>query len=723
MRLLWPLWSSRVPAAFYHPAGMQRADCTPSLTTRHLKGRLRRLLQPRSIALFGRAPCAQVIRQCRQIGFEGDLWPVHPSLPELEGHRVYPSIDALPGAPDAAFVAVNREATVQVVAELARRGAGGAVCYASGFAESGAAGERLQRQLTRAAAGMAVMGPNCHGFLNCLDGVALWPEPHGAVRSGHGVALLTQSGNIALNLTMQTRALPLAYVVTLGNQADIALGDALEALLEDDRVTAIGLHVEGLADPARFFRAASQARVRRIPIIVLKSGRCELSAQLAVGHTASLAAADDVADSFFTRCGVVRVQTLPALLETLKLVHVHGPLSGRDIASMSSSGGEAGLVADAAAARRLRFPAFTPAQSQQLTAALPALAQPTNPLDYHNFNWGDEVALTSIYAAVMEAGFDLTLLVLDFPRADRCSGAGFDSAVGALCAASVRSGARAALVSTLPETLPEARARALMQAGIAPLCGLEDALSAIDAAARLQELWQSPAQEPFLHTAVAADPERLLSEWESKRALAACGLTIPRGLRVATASQATAAAATIGYPVAVKSVGRDIAHKTEIGAVQLNLADASAVHAAAVQQLTRHGAQLLVEEMIDDAVAELIIGLGRDPVFGLYLLIGSGGVLAELVRDRRILLLPAAGADIAAAIDSLAAGALLRGYRARAIGDIEAAVEAVLAMQRFALQAPERLLELDINPLLVRPRGHGAVAADAMIRSAAGEDS
>jgi acetate---CoA ligase (ADP-forming) len=688
------------------------------MRTLHPHGRLRRLLQPRSIALFGRAPCAQVIRQCRQIGFDGELWPIHPSLVELEGQRVYPSIAALPGVPDAAFVAVNREATIAVLGELAVRGAGGAVCYASGFAEAGQTGTDMQAQLMLVAAGTAFMGPNCHGFLNCLDGVALWPEPHGAARTDRGVALVTQSGNIALNLTMQTRGLPLAYVITLGNQADIGPADAIDALLEDPRVTAIGLHVEGFADPAYFFQAANRARARRVPIVVLKSGRSELSAQLAIGHTASLTGADDVAEAFLARCGAVRVHSLPALLETLKLLHVHGPLSGRDIASMSSSGGEAGLIADAADAHGLRFPAFAPAQLQELTAVLPALANATNPLDYHNFNWGDEAALTAIYAAVMGAGCDLTLLVLDFPRADRCTAPGFDSAVSALCAASARTGARAALVSSLQETLPEERARAAIEAGVAPLCGLDDALVAIDAAARLQELSKSPVLEPALGAGIASATARLFSEWESKQLLASHGVTIPRGSVVATAAQAVAAATSIGYPVAVKSVGGKIAHKTEIQAVQLDLGDAAAVHAAAVKQLLAHRAQLLVEKMVGDAVAELIIGVGRDPVFGLYLLLGSGGVLAELVRDRRILLLPATAPDIAAAIDSLAAGALLRGYRGRTAGDIEAAVNAALAIQRFALQAAEHLLELDINPLLVRPRGHGAVAADAMILSA-----
>jgi acyl-CoA synthetase (NDP forming) len=273
------------------------------------------------------------------------------------------------------------------------------------------------------------------------------------------------------------------------------------------------------------------------------------------------------------------------------------------------------------------------------------------------------------------------------------------------------------VVSTLQETFPEDRARELLGAGVAPLCGLDDALAAIDAATRVHELWQSPVA--FTAPSLPAEGSgHSLSEWESKRLLARHGLRIPRGEKVNTVQGAVAAADAIGYPVALKSVGPSIAHKTEIGGVQLNLHDAHNVRAAAAQQLAALGAELLVEEMITDAVAELIIGIGRDRVFGLYLLIGAGGVLAELIAERCILLLPASPSEIRAAIASLKVGKMLCGYRGGDPGDEEAAVAAALTIQQFAIEQREWLLELDVNPLLVRARGHGAVAVDAMIRIA-----
>lgn len=676
---------------------------------------LKRLLRPRTVALVGGRACAEVIRQSRHIGFQGELWPVHPHLEQIEGVPVYRSVSALPGAPDAAFVAVNRQATVEVVRALAAQGAGGAICYASGFAEAGAMGLELQSRLRSAAGGMPFFGPNCHGFINYLDGVALWPEQQGGLRQAQGVAIVTQSGNIALNLTMQRRSLPIGYVVTLGNQAGIDLATTIEALLQDHRVTAIGLHIEGIRDTAAFMRAAAIARRRGVPIVAVKTGRSKLGAGLAVSHTASLGGADEVATAFLRRAGVVRVQSIPVFIETLKLLHIHGPLEGRDIASMSSSGGEASFIADAGERCELRFRPFTNADEKRVAATLPELAAVTNPLDYHNFSWGDEPALTAIYAAVMATGHHLTLLVLDFPRRDRCSEASFDATVNAFIAASRRTGAKAAVVSTLQETLPEHRADQLAQAGIAPLMGMDDAMAAIAAAAESGELLRGPNAPIGWAGQPASGVGRSLTEWEAKRRLAGAGLQVPMGQLAATVEAAVEAAVKIGFPVAVKSVGSAIAHKTEMGAVRLRLADPAAVRAAATE-LANLGEALLIEQMVSDSVAELIVGFNRDATFGWHLLLGSGGIMVNLIGDTRIRMAPASRSEILTAIRGLKAGAILAGYRGQRAGDIDAAADAVLSLQDFVFKERRRLLELEVNPLIVRPAGLGAVAVDALVR-------
>lgn len=663
---------------------------------------LDRLLRPRSVAVVGGRAAAEVVRQCRRLGFDGALWPVHPERDTVEGLPAYRTVSDLPAPPDAVFLGVNRHATEAMLPALGE--AGGAVCFAAGFAEAG--DDDRQRRLVAAAGALPFLGPNCHGFVNYLDGAALWPDQHGGARVGRGVAILTQSGNIGLNLTMQRRALPIGYLVTLGNQARIGLGPVIEAMLDDARVTAIGLHIEGIDDPPAFARAALRARARGVPIVALKTGRTAAGAALTVSHTASLAGDAAVVDAFLARLGVGRAATITALLETLRLLHVGGPLAGRDLVSLSCSGGEAALVADAAAGRRLRFRPF--ADPAAIAATLPDLVTISNPLDYHTFHWGDAAALTATFTAVMRARFDLACLILDFPRADRCDDAGFAASAEALIAAARATGGRAAVIATLPETMPESWARRLAAAGIAPLSGIEDALAAIEAAADL-----GSAVAPLPDWPPTPDGAgRILTEWQGKQLLAAAGVPTPPGRLVETAAAARDAAGAIGYPVVVKAVAEGLAHKTEAGAVRLDLRDAGAVTAAAGELLAQ-GA-LLVEAMIADGVAELIIGIRHADAFGPHLLVGSGGILAELAGDARLLAMPVTATDIRAAVMSLKAGRLIAGHRGRPPGDLDGAVAAILAIQAWALGRIGALHELEVNPLIVRPRG--AVAADVLMR-------
>jgi len=649
------------------------------------------------------------------MGFDGALWPVHPRLDEVEGLKAFRSVADLPDAPDAAFLAVNRDLTIEAMAALAARGAGGAVAYASGFAEIAKGGAERQAKLIAAAGAMPFFGPNCYGFINYFDGVLLWPDQHGGERVARGVAIITQSGNMGVNVTMQRRALPLGYLVTLGNQASIGLARMIEAALDDARVTAIGLHIEGIDDVPAFAKAALRARNMGIPLVALKIGRSPAGARLAVSHTASVAGQDAAVDAFFEKVGVVRVHSLPVLLDALKILHAFGALSGRDIASLSCSGGEAALIADAAEGKRVRFRALDTAQAARVAATLPELVTVSNPLDYHTFHWGNEPALTETFAAVMAADYDMTLLILDFPRGDRCDDTAWDASVRALVAASRRTGKRAGIVASLPEAMPEPRAKAILEAGVAPLSGIDDALSAIEAAARAGELANRPSSAPLFAPLVRGEKTIALTEWDGKCRLAAYGIAIPEGRVVTTAEAAVSAAEVFGYPVVLKALGSEIAHKTEMGAVKLDLRDRAGVVEAAAA-LAGLGEKLLLERMVIGGLAELLIGVRREPGLGYCLVLGWGGVMVELIEDTRLLLLPATREDIVDAFASLKVAKLLKGYRAKPKGDVEAVVAAALALQAFAIDNADRLLELEVNPLIVRAAGRGAVAADVLVR-------
>ena len=677
---------------------------------------LRRLFSPRHIAVFGGNAAAEAIRQCRNLGFSGEIWPVHPRKESVEGLACYADVASLPDAPDASFIAVPREATVEIVGELAKRGAGGAICYASGFAEVGGVGLELQQQLVKNAGAMALVGPNCYGMLNYLDGVALWPDQHGGERISRGVALITQSGNIGLNLTMQRRAMPLAYLITVGNKGGDSIESMVDALLSDPRVSVIGMHMEGLDDVAAFSKVALKALRQGVPLVALKAGSSALGAQTAMSHTSSLAGPDALYDALFARCGVARVKDPAGLIETCKFLHVHGPLAGKRMISASCSGGEASLVADLAQPRGLQMPPIPDAAAKRLRKVLGEKVTVANPLDYHTYIWGDLAAQTECFTGLMDCQFDAHLLVLDYPRLDRCSAQSWSTTVDAFVAAAQSGGKGATVVASLPEDLPEHFASALMHQNIAPMHGLPDCLDAIANAAaigaakkRLDQTLALPVVQDLVQ-----EPEVLLDEAASKRALAAFGLPTPKGA-VLAANDVCAYANTLGYPVVLKAVSDQLAHKTEAGAVHLNLQNEEQVRAA-LEKMAGLSDRFLVEQMAKGVVAEVLVGVQRDPQFGLSLTVGAGGVLVEILQDAVTLLFPVQRNNVRDALMALKMWPLLVGFRGRPAGDVEALIDAVMAVANFAERHAHQLLELDVNPVLVMAQGQGVLAVDALIR-------
>jgi len=412
------------------------------------KEALRRLLQPKTVAVFGGNSAVKVVRQLQAIGFAGEIWAVSPTRSEIGGVRCVNSISELAGVPDASFVAAPPQASLQIIAELAALGAPGAVCFAAGFAEAGTEGEALQAQLREAAGDMAIIGPNCHGFVNYLDGVALWPDEHGGKRTQRGVALVTQSGNIALNLSMQQRSLDFAYVISIGNSSTLALGDYIDMLLEDSRVAAIGLHIEGIRDIAGFSAAAIRALRKKIPLVALKTGRSSLGAEITMSHTGSLAGSDRLYSSLFERVGVARCDTVPQFLETMKFLSMVGPLPECSMGSMSCSGGEASLVADCADRLQVRMPALSDASAEQLQALLGPRVHVANPLDYHLYIWGDYEQLHACFAAFLASGYACSVLVLDYPPAEGADQSNWEITERALLDAVRATGQSAVIVAS-----------------------------------------------------------------------------------------------------------------------------------------------------------------------------------------------------------------------------------------------------------------------------------
>jgi acetyl-CoA synthetase len=459
-----------------------------------------------------------------------------------------------------------------------------------------------------------------------------------------------------------------------------------------------------------------------VPVVALKTGSSRLGAQATMSHTSTLAGPDVLCDALFRRTGVARVEEIGTFVETLKLLHVHGPLSGSPdqagrarITSASCSGGEAALLADTAQRHGVELPPLPEESVIRLREVLGEQTHIRNPLDYHTDIWGDSAAQRECFTALLGAGCDMNLLLLDMPRADRCEHDTWVTTLDAYAAAQRRTGAPACVVGSLPEGMPEQTARRLLSEGIAPLHGLADSVRAIAAAHRIGTAQRAADRLPPLGPVPqrATHSSELLDEHAGKRELAGHGLAVPDSA-VAVHGRAGRAARRLGFPVAAKALSSGLTHKSEAGGVRLGL-DGEAAVEEAVSAMAGLADRFLIERMVPDAVAELLVGVHHDPAFGHALTLGAGGVLVELVRDTVTLLLPASGEEIEAALSSLRVWPLLRGFRGRPAGDLRAAVDAIQAVAAYVRDHPE-VTELDVNPLLVLPEGRGAVAADVLLR-------
>ena len=676
---------------------------------------LSRLISPKSIAVVGNHGANFAIRESKKLGFNQKIWAIHPTLDFLEGIKCYKDIKDLPEAPDATFIAVNAESAIDIVADLKSIGGGGAVLYASGFGELGEKGIKRNQRLVEAADGMPLIGPNCYGFINSLDGVALWPDVHGCEPVPSGVAIITQSGNIGLNITMQSIGLPIAYMFTLGNQTNTNIADIIHAMLDDNRVNAIGLHIEGISDIKSFDVAARRALDKKIPIVAIKSGRTDASAKIALSHTSSMTGLDQLFNVFFERLGIARVDTVPEFLETLKLLSILGAIDHNGVASMSCSGGEAGMMADLIDGLDITFPSLDDLHKDRVKLALNDFVEVDNPLDYHTFIWGDRKRTSECFKQMISGNFAATMLLLDWPRTQESEQKDWDLTLLALSDAISGTREKTIVLASIADCMPKRIIKECQKYGIAPMIGLDICLKALNHSYRIGLAFQKSAMHSIeiLRSLSRSSKISTLTEFEGKKLLKKYGIPVPDGKIITSISEALMAAEKIHYPITLKVSDVELAHKTELGAVMLNINDPLALEKAC-QDLFKIGSSLLIEKMVQDSVAELIVGVGLDPIFGKYIIIGSGGILVELFQESIPLLFPVNREDVSLALSKLKVFPLINGYRGNPEGDVEMIIDCVMATVK--LVSENDIDELDINPLLVLKRGSGVIAVDTLIK-------
>lgn len=695
-----------------------------------LRRNLQRLLAPRRMAFVGGTQAERTLSTLREQDFDGEVYAVHPKRDQMAGYPCVPTIRDLPAPPDAAFLAVNADASVAMLDELREMGAGGVVCYASGFSEIGEAGAERNRAFIRAAGDMAVVGPNCYGLVNYVTGGSIWPSLYPTLGGKRGAAVISQSGNVTLHILSNGRSVPYSYLISAGNQAVLGFEDYIDFLVDDPHVACIGLFMEGIRDVAEFARACLRARAKGMPVIVCRSGRSELGAAMAASHTSSLAGQNEYYGALFGRLGVIETDTVPQFLEMMKLASVAEPVAGPRIAVFSSSGGDNGLAADYCSFAGLELRQPNAAQVEAVAPMLPDYGHVSNPLDFTAGYWGNEKLLKPMFTTMLSGDSDAGLLVVDYPPAgspykdttaqeamDRALAAAGQAAGKPVFHASVNSGG-----ITL-----EAGAQ-MIGLGIVPLQGLHDAAEVIAKwVAHCARISADAADgRASFETLVpyAASPlagaARTVNEAESKRRLAAFGLPVPAGEELSLA-QVAGLPERFDTPMVLKVLHDDLPHKTEVGGVALNLRGRDEAISAArrmIDIVARHSPpvrleRFLLEPMQPSPLAELIVGVKRDPLFGMVLVIGAGGVLVELLKDATPLLLPVGRHDVEAALRGLKSFALLDGFRGRPAADLDPIIDAIMAIAAYAGEHRDTLAELDVNPLMVGE--NSVVAVDALI--------
>jgi acyl-CoA synthetase (NDP forming) len=698
------------------------------------------LLSPEAIAVVGaserRGSAGRlVLENLRNLEYQGVVYAVHPKYKEVLGFPCYRDLHSLPGPVDSVAVLLAAEKVLPTLETAVEVGAQAAWVLASGFAEAGPEGKARQADLSRFAeeVGLMVCGPNCIGVANLVDRVATYSVALSPATQAGGVSAVVQSGALCLGLANAAR-FGFRYLISSGNEAVLDSADYIGYLVSDPYTRVIISFVEGIRSPQKFVAAAQAAAEACKPILLVKVGRSEAARRAVRAHTGSLAGSDAVCDAVFRHLGVIRLDTLDELVETAELFLTCPLPASEGIGFLSLSGGQIGLVADLAQDLGLEFPAFSEETQQALTEILPPYSPITNPLDA----WGSG-DLERTYPACVEAVSteeDIHLLAVSRDTPPEVAYREVEQSLSvaeAAVQAAQKTGKPVLFFSNLSTGFHQEVKKVLDEGGVPYLQGTWETLRAIQAFMRYASFRQrlgesiaagcpSPADLPYWRRKLQG-MRGTLSEVEGRRLLAAYGIPGPREAVIATAEEAVEAAQRIGYPVVLKILSPDIQHKTEIGGVRVGLGDETAVVTAfheVMEAARRHYPQAqiggtVIQQMMPADAVEVILGMLRDPDFGPVVVFGSGGILVELLKDSSLRLPPLSREEALEMIHETRGARLLQGFRGRPPADIDALADALVRLSQLAVDLGDLIAALDINPLMVLPRGQGMRAVDVLV--------
>lgn len=662
--------------------------------------RLQRICNPSRVAYFGGGGIESALDYLAANGFNGEVLVVNPNRDRIGHIKCVHSVAELPWVPDLAVLGVPKQSVGGIVRKLADIDCGGVICISSGFSESGA-GAELQALLIEAAGEMPVIGPNCPGIANFLDGAVFMMDHFGIHRPSRGVAVISNGGAYLSDLGCADRSLPVAYLVGLGNQAMVSAADMLQVVLDDPRVTAVNLYFESIRDVETLSMAAAKAAEKGIPVVVLKGGSSAAGSRAAQSHTASLSGDAEVASALFERFGWIEVKTPSEAIETLKMLSFTAIPNGPRTGFVTSSGSYAVVGGDIAESLGLQMQSPGNEAALSLTDVLPAYVGPANPLDISDAHGWSKDDQLPIYQAFMQDDYDVAVQVMCYPPEGGWERSSWDATTSAFAEAAA--GRPAAFVNTLAEALPRAARERMISEGVAPLQGMEDGLRAVAHASRYGTRRSELNPEDLL---LVSPPDQAtefaqVNEADAKIELAAAGLRVPLQWRVQPGDDLQ----EITCQCVLKAIVPELQHKTEAGAVMLDLAPSELAgcisemqNRLAMQSLLAD--EFLVEEMITGVVGELLVGLRRVPGIGVVLTLAMGGVAVELTSDATSVILPARRAQIEHALRSLPLFPMIAGYRGRPVADLKLILDNIEALAEFMTKRSV-ICELEINPLIL----------------------
>lgn len=676
-----------------------------------------------------------VLENLRHLEYDGAVYAVHPRHNRVLGFPCYPDLKSLPGPVDSVAVLLGAEKVLPILEEAVEIGAQAAWVLASGFAEAGPEGAARQAELARfaEASGLMVCGPNCIGMANLVDGAATYSVALGPATRAGSVSAVVQSGAVCLGLANAAR-FGFRCLISSGNEAVLDSADYIGYLADDPHTQVIVAFLEGISSPRKFTAAAQAAAEAGKPILVVKVGRSAAARRTVQAHTGSLAGSDAVCDAAFRRLGVVRLDTLDELVEAAELFLACPLPAGDGVGLLSLSGGQIGLIADLAQDLELEFPTFSEEAQQALIEILPPYSPIANPLDA----WGNGDLEENYPACVDVVSREERVHLLAVSRGTPSEVAPREveqslAVARAAVQARQQTGKPVLMFSNYSAGFQAQVKEALTDGGVPYLQGTRETLHALQAFVdygRFRRQRERPMSRGCPSPPDLADwRERLrgmqgaLSEIEGRRLLAAYGIPGPQEAVATTADEAVATAGRIGYPVVLKILSPDIQHKTEIGGVRMSLEDEAAVAAAFHEVMSaarRHHPQArlegaLIQEMAPDDAVEVILGVLRDPDFGPAVVFGSGGIMVELLKDSSLRLPPLSRDEAAAMIYETRGAQLLQGFRGRPPADVDALTDALVRLSQLAADLGDLIAALDVNPLMVLPRGQGVCAVDALV--------